>query len=194
MIDPIDGTTNYLYGLAHVGISIALFHAGHVQTGLVLAPFLGEEFSAIRGQGAYLNSERIYARPTNGGLKGALIATGFPYQRDTVTELTAQLRKVLSHCQDLRRFGACSLDLCCVASGRLDGYYETVAPWDMAAGTLIAREAGALVGDYKSSPQASQPQTNSKEVHAVPNEIDGESLLVATKEIFSPLRELLICK
>lgn len=187
VIDPIDGTTNYVYGLHYVGISIAFFDQGAVQVGLVKAPFLSEEFTAIRGHGAFLNNQPIKARKAPDGLKGALVTTGFPSARDHVDALTVRIHNVLTHCQDLRRFGAASLDLCAVACGRLDAYYESVAPWDMAAGVLIAREAGAKFGHLSNYPRGPA------DTHwqSLPAELKGTAMLAAGAEVFDELKALL---
>ena len=171
VIDPIDGTVNFAHGHKHVAVSIGLFIGSQRILGVVHAPFLGETYHAIKGGGAYCNSERIQVSQAQ-QIRNALVATGFPYQKDALPELIERLSRVLSVCQDVRRNGSAALDLCWVASGRLDAYYESVKPWDMAAGALIAEEAGARVGHF--SPIS----------EAWPEVISGESLLVATPELY----------
>ena len=180
IIDPIDGTTNYIYGLAPVGISIGFFADGAVQAGVVAAPFLNEEFTAIRGRGAFLNGERIRVRKC-AELKAALIATGFPYNRSNVSPLVSRVEAVLKNCRDVRRLGAASLDLCYVGCGRLDAYYETIRAWDMAAGLLIAREGGAVAGHLN----------DKRSSNGAPDDLHGEELLVTVPEIFAGLKSLL---
>ena len=142
IVDPIDGTNNYARGHVHVAVSIAYADSGVVAAGVVEAPFLSETYHALRNCGAYLNQQPIRVRPCD-SLEQALIATGFPYERADTRGLSARVMRLLSACQDIRRAGACALDLAWLAAGRLDGYYETVNPWDMAAGALwCARPEG----------------------------------------------------
>jgi myo-inositol-1(or 4)-monophosphatase len=143
IIDPIDGTVNYSRNQLQVGVSIAFALDGEMQFGVVDAPFLKETFHASKGSGAFLNGKPIAVSSTT-RLKQSLIGTGFPYERSNVNQLTARVREVLTHCQDIRRIGSGALDICWVACGRLDVFYETLSPWDMAAAGLIAREAGAI--------------------------------------------------
>lgn len=146
VIDPIDGTVNYLYGRPDWSVSIAAEHEGVRLAGVVAAPQRGETWHAVLGQGAYLGDRRLACRPSP-PLDQALIGTGFGYlamrraaQADVVRQLVPQVR-------DIRRGGSAAIDLCDVATGRLDGYYERgLNPWDLAAGDLIAREAGARTG------------------------------------------------
>ncbi len=179
VIDPIDGTTNFRHGLHHVGVSLAYCNNGQVMCGIVAAPFLGEIFSAVRGKGAFRNDYPIKAS-TCSKISDALIATGFPYQRDDLTLLLNRLEKVITRCRDLRRDGACSIDICNVACGRLDGYYETVNAWDIAAARLIALEAGALAS------------TSSLRKRDVNPELDGEEIIVAAPGLINELREILL--
>jgi myo-inositol-1(or 4)-monophosphatase len=180
IIDPVDGTTNYARGHLHVGVSIAFAADGVVQCGVVHAPFLHETYTAIRSKGAWLNGERIHASEGI-PLHQAVVATGFPYVRDDVSGLAERVRVILGHCQDLRRLGACSLDVSWVASGRLDAFYETVSPWDMAAAALVAREAGAYMANL-------HPPLGEK---GLPPDLDGQNLFVAAPGIFEELKELL---
>jgi myo-inositol-1(or 4)-monophosphatase len=148
IVDPLDGTTNYLYGLAGFGVSIAAEVEGEVVAGVVLDVVRDEVFTAVRGQGASRDGRPIRAsRATD--LATALIATGFAYDSDRRARQAAVLVSVLPRVRDIRRFGAAAVDLCSVACGRVDGYYERgLAPWDLAAGGLIAAEAGAVVSDF----------------------------------------------
>ena len=148
IIDPIDGTTNYAHGHPHVGISIACALNGSVIVGVVVAPFLNETFTATKGEGAFLNGNKITCTSTD-TIEGMLVTTGFPYSRDNIKNICGRIERVASQCRDVRRLGAASLDLCWVACGRLDAYFEeTLRPWDGAAGGLIAKEAGAVIGHY----------------------------------------------
>lgn len=149
VIDPIDGTTNYAHGHHQVGISIACAHDGVVIAGVVAAPFLNEEFSATQGGGAFLNGKPIRCSTTD-TVDDALVATGFPYNRSNIHNICQRIERISRICRDVRRLGAASLDICWVACGRLDAYFEeTLNPWDGAAASLIAREAGAAIGHYK---------------------------------------------
>lgn len=151
IVDPLDGTVNFAHGHAHVAVSIAWSLHGQPQIGVVHAPFLNETYTAIRGEGAWCNGHPIHCR-TIDTLDEALIATGFAYDRSARPHQIELAGRLLQHCRDLRRNGAAALDLCHVADGRLDGYFESVSPWDMAAGTLIAEEAGASFSHYAPVP------------------------------------------
>lgn len=178
VVDPIDGTVNFAHGLHHVAVSIAWLQDGKVQLGVVHAPFLDETFTALAGQGAWCNGEPIQASRT-GNLEHSLVGTGFPYRRDSRLPLMRRLGAVLHHCQDVRRNGSAALDLCDVACGRLDAYYESVSPWDFAAGWLIAREAGARTGHLYPCPEG------------IPEDLYGENLLVTSPGIHQELGTLL---
>lgn len=178
IVDPIDGTVNFAHGLPHVAVSIAFARQGRVEVGVVHAPFLNETFSAIRGEGAYLNGTRLRTSHAS-SLARSLVATGFPYNRDSRTPLLRRLSAILMHCQDVRRNGSAALDLCNVACGRLDAYYESVSPWDFAAGLLIAREAGARTGHLYACPKG------------IPDELYGENILVSAPDIYAELERLL---
>ncbi|MCV2403470.1 inositol monophosphatase [Marinomonas sp. C2222] len=178
VIDPIDGTVNFAHGHKHVAVSIGLYLGGERILGVVNAPFLGECFWALRGQGAYCNDAKLSVSGAI-DLRNALVATGFPYVKKDIATILARVSNVLHACQDIRRNGSAALDLCWVAAGRLDAYFESVKPWDMAAGALIAEEAGAYVGHYAST-QNEWPEV-----------VDGESLLVSTPELCEKLCVLL---
>jgi myo-inositol-1(or 4)-monophosphatase len=148
IVDPLDGTTNYLYGLAGFGVSIAAEHDAEVVAGVVLDVVRDELFAATRGGGATRDGTPIRASAAS-VLATALIATGFSYDAERRARQAAVLVAVLPRVRDIRRFGAAAVDLCSVACGRVDGYYERgLAPWDLAAGGLIATEAGAHVTDF----------------------------------------------
>jgi myo-inositol-1(or 4)-monophosphatase len=151
IVDPIDGTVNYLYGLPHYAVSIAVVEGEPQPTrwralaGAVVNPATGEIFTAAAGAGAFLGDRPIRpASPVN--LSQALVGTGFGYSAETRIEQARLLSGLVGQIRDVRRMGTASLDLCAVACGRLDGYFERgLKPWDHAAGVLIAREAGATV-------------------------------------------------
>ncbi|MDF2185330.1 inositol-1-monophosphatase [Grimontia hollisae] len=149
IIDPLDGTTNFVKRLPHFSVSIALRIKGRTEIACVYDPIRNELFSAQRGAGAQLNSKRIRVG-TAKDLSGTILATGFPFKAKQHSE---GFMKVLSalfiDCADFRRTGSAALDLCYVAAGRVDGFFELgLKPWDIAAGELIAREAGALCTDF----------------------------------------------
>jgi len=152
VVDPIDGTVNFLYNLPNWAVSLAAEVDGEVVAGVVLAPALGRTYTALRGGGAALDGKPLRVSSVE-SLDMALIATGFGY---TVERRTAQinvLTRVIPKVRDIRRMGAASLDLCAVAAGTLDGYYERgLKPWDHAAGGLIAIEAGAVTGGLDGAP------------------------------------------
>ncbi|RUO56311.1 MULTISPECIES: inositol-1-monophosphatase [Pseudidiomarina] len=149
IIDPLDGTTNYLRGIPHFAISIAYLHKGTVQAAVVYDPLREELFSASRGAGAQLNGKRIRVTKQR-DLNGALLATGFPFKRkDLVENYQNVFGSLFEQTADMRRAGAAALDLVYVAAGRMDGFWEfSLQPWDIAAGGLIVREAGGLVTDF----------------------------------------------
>jgi myo-inositol-1(or 4)-monophosphatase len=147
VVDPLDGTTNYSHGFPIFGISIALRKAEETILGVVYAPRLDELFYATRGGGAFLNGEKIQVSDCE-RLDQALLGTGFPYNREKPVNNLAQFNHILPIAQGVRRPGSAAYDLCCVASGRFDGYWEYhLHPWDVAAGWLIVQESGGRVVD-----------------------------------------------
>lgn len=145
VIDPLDGTVNYLYGLPGWCVSIAAKDREGTVVGVVHAPSLGMTWQAVRGSGAFLNGQRISTSEVS-QLDKALIATGFSYSREVRQGQSEAIKKLIPLCRDVRRLGAAAVDLCHVASGGVDGYFEIgLKEWDLAAGALIATEAGALV-------------------------------------------------
>lgn len=152
IVDPLDGTTNYLYGLPGFGVSIAAEHNGTVVAGVVLDVIRNELFAATLGGGATRDDTPIKASDAT-DLATSLIATGFSYDPARRARQAAMLTEVLPRVRDIRRFGAAAVDLCSVACGRADGYYEHgLAVWDLAAGALIAAEAGAVMTDFEGGP------------------------------------------
>ncbi len=148
IIDPLDGTTNFLYGIPHYAVSIGLRHKDRIEQAVVYDPFKDELFTASRGEGARLNDRRIRVSQRN-SLEGALLGTGIPFREDQDLETYLQtLRVLIQGTAGVRRAGSAALDLAYVAAGRLDGYWEFgLRPWDMAAGILLVQEAGGLIGD-----------------------------------------------
>ena len=148
VIDPLDGTTNFLHGFPQFAVSIALIHAGVIEQAVVYDPLRQELFTASKGAGAHLNNRRIRVSKQK-DLEGALIGTGFPYNNmDNLEHYLASFRKLCPITAGIRRAGAASLDLAYVACGRLDGFWEFgLKEWDIAAGALLVVEAGGIVSD-----------------------------------------------
>ncbi len=164
IIDPLDGTTNYLYNFSNFSVSIGIYFNESPIIGVVRDPTKKETFWAISNQGAFCNQTKISVNKQN-LLQQSLIATGFSYDSQKRTQQAQILTHIIPNIRDIRRAGSAALDLCWVASGRLDGYYESgLKLWDFAAGVLIAQEAGAIVsglGDKEASSEmivASNPQ------------------------------------
>ena len=173
VVDPIDGTVNYLYDLAHWAVSIGVEVDGQVIAGVVHAPALGRTYTAIAGEGAFRDGRRLACSSVT-ELAQSLVATGFGYAAARRARQAEVLLRVLPRVRDIRRFGAASLDLCAAAEGLVDAYYERgLNPWDVAAGGLIAAEAGLRVGGL-----AGQPAS-------------GELVVAAPPRIFDALTELL---
>ncbi len=149
IIDPIDGTTNYAHGYSFFAVSIGLEIDGKMVAGVVHAPYIKETYSAARGKGAFLNGKRIKVSKT-AKLDVSLLATGFTYHNRGMN--LPNFEYFLYNTQGIRRCGAATLDLCHVAAGRLDGYWEMgLKPWDIAAGALIVEEAGGRVTSFDGS-------------------------------------------
>jgi len=149
IIDPLDGTTNFLHGLPIYAVSIALAHKGQVQQAVVYDPARNDLFYASRGRGAFLNDKRLRVSKRT-RLSDALIGTGFPFRKgDNFKRYVKMFEEIMQSCAGLRRPGAAALDLCYVAAGWYDGFFETgLNPWDVAAGSLIITEAGGLIGNF----------------------------------------------
>ena len=150
VIDPLDGTTNYIHGFPQYCVSIALEHKGVPTHGVVYDPGKNELFTASRGRGAFLDDRRIRVSKCS-RLQDALVGTGFPYKEvDRIDAYLRQVKSVMTSAAGVRRAGAAALDLAYVAAGRLDGFWEAgLARWDMAAGALLIQEAGGLVSDLQ---------------------------------------------
>jgi myo-inositol-1(or 4)-monophosphatase len=173
VIDPLDGTTNFLYGLPAFAVSIAVEVDGTTEVGVVVDAARDETFTAVRGRGAHLDGRRLRVNGAD-QLATALIGTGFSYDAARRARQGAVVAQVLPLVRDIRRVGAAALDLCWVAAGRLDGFYEKgLAPWDLGAGALVAAEAGARVGDLAGGPAS------------------GAFTLATAPALFEPLRALL---
>ena len=149
IVDPLDGTNNFVRGIPHFAVSIALQHKGVTEIAVIYDPVREELFSAVRGKGAKVNDFRMRVTSVN-ELDSTMIGTGFPFKARQHTETYMKiLAEVFPQCADLRRAGSAALDLAYVAAGRLDGFFEIgLKPWDIAAGDLICREAGGTVTDF----------------------------------------------
>ena len=151
-VDPIDGTTNFFYDLPNWCVSIGAKDAGGTVCGVVYVPALDEMFTAARGGGAWLNGKQIHCGSI-AELSQALICTGFNYDSSNRVAQAERILRYIDKVRDVRRFGAAAIDICYVACGRLDGYYEEYLwPWDYVAADLIAREAGCRTGDLTGAP------------------------------------------
>jgi myo-inositol-1(or 4)-monophosphatase len=150
VIDPLDGTTNFLHGFQQYSVSIGLMHNGVMTHGVIYDPTRNDLYTASRGRGAYLNDKRLRVSKRDKLIDG-LIGTGFPFRMfDHIDAYTGMLRDLMLHSAGVRRAGSAALDLANVAAGRLDAFWEIgLAPWDMAAGSLLVTEAGGLVGDLE---------------------------------------------
>jgi len=150
IIDPLDGTTNFLHGLPQFAVSIGLRHKDKLEQAVVFDPYKNELFTASRGGGAHLNERRIRVSRVQ-QLEAALLGTGFPFRAQANLELWMQiLRRFIEQTSGVRRAGAAALDLAYVACGRFDGFWEFgLKPWDMAAGCLLIQEAGGFVSDLR---------------------------------------------
>jgi myo-inositol-1(or 4)-monophosphatase len=153
IIDPLDGTTNFAHQIALFAVSIAFAHQGRLAIGVVLNPLSGELFSAVEGRGASLNGRPIQVSPVS-ALRESLLVTGFPYNlAETMPALMGRFARCLEASQGVRRLGAAALDLCYVADGRFEAFWEeNLKPWDTAAGVVIVREAGGVVTDFSNRP------------------------------------------
>jgi myo-inositol-1(or 4)-monophosphatase len=176
IIDPLDGTTNFIHGFPQYAVSIALAQNGVLQQAVVYDTSRNELFTATKGAGAFLNEKRIRVSRAD-RLENALIGTGFPYREFAHEETYYKIFRELTHkTSGLRRAGAASLDLAYVACGRLDGFWEFgLSPWDMAAGSLLISEAGGLVSDLSGEAEY----------------LDSGNVIAGTPKIFLPLLQLI---
>jgi myo-inositol-1(or 4)-monophosphatase len=171
IIDPLDGTVNYVHGMPHFAVSVALADGDGPLAACTIDPLRGEEFTAIRGGGAHLN-ERPITVAGETDLPRALVVTGFPYDRTIhAAEYATALAAVLARVQGVRRLGSATLDFAWVACGRFDAYWEFgLAPWDQAAGILLVREAGGIVTDHTgadSHPESHSVICANPQIHAL---------------------------
>lgn len=178
IIDPLDGTTNFLNQVPHFAISVALQKNNETILGVVKEVNSGEEWTAIKGQGAFLNDRKIEV--SQKPFHEILVATGFPYSNDHDYEAYFQILKHwLTHTRGVRRFGSAALDLCYVACGRYGAYYEaTLNAWDIAAGALIVEEAGGKVSDFSNGN----------------NYLFGGEILAASPEVFNNVLDIIQSK
>ncbi len=153
VIDPVDGTTNFAQGIPIFSVSIGLRYKGKGILGVVYAPFMNELFYAIKGQGAFHNGNPIRVSNKT-DLNHSLLCTGFPYDHGTNPDNnTDNVARILPHCRDIRRLGSAAYDLCCIAAGYFDGFWEiNLKDWDVAAATVIIEEAGGLVVRFRNEP------------------------------------------
>ncbi len=181
IIDPLDGTTNFAHQLSLFSVSIGFALNSDIVAGIVLNPVSGELFTAVTGEGAELNGRPISVSDA-ATLSESLLVTGFPYNlKEMFPPLLTRFSNCLKASQGIRRLGSAALDLCFVACGRFDGFWEqNLKPWDTAAGMLIAKEAGAMVTDFSNKPFA----VDKKEILATNSKIHKEmlSLLEAKKD------------
>jgi myo-inositol-1(or 4)-monophosphatase len=177
IIDPLDGTTNFIHGLPHYCISIALMERGVITQGLIYDPVRNELFTASRGRGAFLNDRRIRVSKRI-RLEESLIGTGFPFRRiHDIDIYLKMLRPVMEKAAGIRRAGAAALDMAYTAAGRFDGFFELgLKPWDVAAGSLLVTEAGGLVGDFNGNASY----------------MESEQIVAGTPKVFSALIPLMI--
>ncbi|NOY65057.1 MAG: inositol monophosphatase [Nitrospirae bacterium] len=150
IIDPLDGTTNFIHKYPVFAISIALQYKDEIITGVVYDPLRDELFTAEKGRGAFLNDQRIFVSKRN-SIEDAIITTGFPFRaKDRIDDYLEVFKSLFLRCSDLRRAGSAALDLAYTASGRCEGFFELgLSAWDVAAGSLLVKEAGGIVSDFK---------------------------------------------
>jgi myo-inositol-1(or 4)-monophosphatase len=183
VIDPLDGTSNYLHGWPHWCVSIALVENGEPIHGVIFDPLRNELFTASRGSGAALNERRIRVSERK-DLGGAMLITGFPpRERARVAPQMDCLRGLLAEAEDVRRTGSAALDLAYVACGRADGYFEAgVQPWDIAAGVLMVREAGGRVCDYRGAALARMDIAEAR----------GRQVVAGNVKLIEPLQKAIV--
>jgi myo-inositol-1(or 4)-monophosphatase len=170
VVDPVDGTTNYLFGIPSWSVSVAAEREGRPVVGVVAGPSHGELWAAVEGRGAFCNGVAVHVAEGRSELPTALVATGFGYRAERRAWQAEVIARLLPQVRDIRRFGSAALDLCWVGGGRVDAYYEWgLNPWDLSAGTVICREAGGVV-----------------------DILDGRLILATTPSLAGPLAELLI--
>lgn len=176
IIDPLDGTSNYLHGIPHFAVAIAQQVNGRTEHALIYDPMRDELFTASRGKGAQLNNTRIRVSPRI-TLDAAILATAFPFrQRGLMSAYTGIFSAVFKRVEDIRRAGSAALDLAWVAAGRLDGFFEIgLKAWDVSAGAMIVREAGGVVTDFEGGDRVEESGT----------------ILAAPYKLMTPLRQII---
>jgi myo-inositol-1(or 4)-monophosphatase len=179
LVDPLDGTSNFVHGFDAVGVSIGLVSDGVPVVGVVHAPLLDRTFAARKGGGAFRDERRLHV--SSRAADQAIVATGFPFRRkDLLVRYEPAFAKAIHRFEDLRRVGGASLDLCWTAEGVFDGYFElALGPWDVAAGALIVREAGGIVTDWDGDPDAWLTSGN---ILAGPPQVHGVLAGIASAE------------
>jgi len=177
IIDPLDGTTNFIHGLPFYCVSIALAHRGVVQQAVVYDPTRNDLFYATKGRGAFMNDRRLRVSKRT-RMSDALVGTGFPFRRgDNPKRYMKMFEEVMAQVAGLRRPGAAALDLCYVAAGHYDAFFETgLSPWDVAAGSLMITEAGGLIGNFTGESDF----MNQREVLAGSPKIYGQMVQILT--------------
>jgi myo-inositol-1(or 4)-monophosphatase len=177
IVDPLDGTTNFLHGLPHWAVSIALEHKGEIVSAVVFDPAKDEMFWAEKGIGAWLNDSRRIRVSGRRAMSEAIFATGIPFAgRGTLPATLQDLARLMPACAGVRRWGAAALDLAYVAAGRFDGYWERgIKPWDIAAGMLLVREAGGMTGPLRDGDDP----------------FEKGSVLAANADLFKPFAEII---
>ena len=185
IIDPLDGTANFIHGLPIFSVSIGLFLKRKMLLGVVFDPNRNELFSAVRGRGAYLNRKKIRVSKTQ-RLKDGLLATGFPFRSNTIINDYLKTFKIFAkNSHGIRRTGSAAIDLCYVACGRYDGFWEfNLYPWDIAAGSLIVQEAGGITSDFQGQPLGLVPQNT-----LAGNPFTHPHLLSVVKKFFPNTRQ-----
>ncbi len=176
IIDPLDGTVNFTHRIPFVTVSIGLEYQGRMVAGVIYNPILEELYTAVEGQGAYINNTKISVSPLS-NIGRSLIATGFPYQRDgRVSELLKPMATIIRDYEGFRRFGSATMDLAYLACGKCEIFYEEgLKPWDTAAGVVLVQEAGGIVTDYYGNPYS----------------VNDPTILASNKQSHTPMLELL---
>ena len=176
LVDPLDGTTNFLHGLPHWAVSVALEHKGEIVAGVVFDAAKDELFYAEKGLGAYMNDQRLRVSGRRSMIE-CIFATGVPFAGQPTLPATLQdLARLMPVCAGVRRWGAAALDLAYVAAGRMDGYWERgLKPWDIGAGLLLVREAGGFVGPVREGQDL----------------LESGSVIAANAEIFEPFARII---
>ena len=176
IIDPLDGTSNYLHGLPHFAVSISQQFKGRTEHAVVYDPIRDEMFTATRGSGAYMNKERIRVSQRT-ELEGAILATAFPFRkREHMPVYMDIFNSIWEQAEDFRRAGTASLDLAWTAAGRVDGFFEIgLKPWDVSAGALLVREAGGVANDFSGSDKVEE----------------SDSILAAPYKLMTELRRII---